>query len=34
VPKAMDVFTPDGVSQATELDVTLGPVVLQPVVMP
>jgi carbohydrate-binding DOMON domain-containing protein len=34
VPKAMDVFTPAGVSQATELDVTRGPVVVQPVVMP
>ena len=29
VPKAVDVLTPPGVSQATELDPTLGPVVLQ-----
>jgi len=29
VPKAMDVITPPGVSQATELDPTLGPVVIQ-----
>jgi hypothetical protein len=34
VPKAMDVITPAGTSQGTELDYTLGPVVLQPVVMP
>src|SRR3954470_3358881 len=34
VPKAVDVITPSGVSQATELDYTLGPVVLQPVVAP
>jgi glucoamylase len=34
VPKAMDVITPPGVSQATELDPTLGPVVIQPVVVP
>jgi glucoamylase len=34
VPKAMDVITPDGTSQATELDYTAGPVVLQPVGMP
>jgi glucoamylase len=34
VPKAMDVITPAGVSQATELDPTLGPVALQPVVVP
>lgn len=34
VPKAMDVITPDGVSQATELDPTLGPVVIQPVTVP
>jgi glucoamylase len=27
-PKAIDVITPPGVDQATELDVTLGPVVL------
>jgi glucoamylase len=29
VPKAVDVLTRAGVSQATELDPTLGPVVLQ-----
>ena len=34
VPKAMDVITPPGVSQATELDPTLGPVVIQPVIVP
>ncbi len=34
VPKAMDVITPPGVSQATELDPTLGPVAIQPVVVP
>jgi len=34
VPKAMDVITPAGVSQATELDPTLGPVVIQPVLVP
>jgi glucoamylase len=34
VPKAVDVITPSGVSQATELDPTLGPVVIQPVVVP
>jgi glucoamylase len=34
VPKAMDVLTPAGVSQATELDPTLGPVVIQPVTVP
>ena len=34
VPKAMDVLVPGGVSQATELDYTLGPVVLQDVVIP
>ncbi len=34
VPKAMDVITPPLVSQATELDYTLGPVVLQGVTMP
>ncbi len=34
VPKAMDVITPPGVSQATELDPTLGPVVIQPVTVP
>jgi glucoamylase len=34
VPKAMDVITPAGVLQATELDPTLGPVVIQPVTVP
>jgi glucoamylase len=34
VPKAMDVITPPGVSQATELNPVLGPVVIQPVVVP
>ena len=34
VPKAVDVITPAGVSQATELDPTVGPVVIQPVVAP
>jgi glucoamylase len=34
VPKAMDVLTPAGVSQATELNPTLGPVVIQPVTVP
>jgi glucoamylase len=34
VPKAMDVITPPGVSQAAELDPTLGPVVIQPVTAP
>jgi glucan 1,4-alpha-glucosidase len=34
VPKAMDVITPGGVSQATELDYTLGPVVLQGITIP
>jgi glucoamylase len=34
VPKAMDVITPAGVSQATELNPTLGPVVIQPVTVP
>ena len=34
VPKAMDVLTPPGVSQATELDPTVGPVVIQPVPVP
>jgi glucan 1,4-alpha-glucosidase len=34
VPKAVDVLTPDGVSQATELDPTVGPVVIQPVTVP
>ena len=34
VPKAVDVITPSGVSQATELDPTLGPVVIQSVTVP
>ena len=34
VPKAMDVITPAGVSQATELNPNLGPVVIQPVTVP
>lgn len=34
VPKAMDVLTPSGASQSTELDYTLGPVVLQDVTIP
>ena len=34
VPKAMDVITPPDVSQATELNPTLGPVVIQPVTVP
>jgi glucan 1,4-alpha-glucosidase len=34
VPKVMDTVTPTSVSQATELDYTLGPVVLQGVTMP
>jgi glucoamylase len=34
VPKAVDVIAPAGVSQATELDPTLGPVVIQPVTVP
>ena len=34
VPKAVDVLTPAGVSQATELDPTLGPVAIQPVTVP
>ncbi len=34
VPKAMDVITPADVSQATELDPTLGSVVIQPVTVP
>jgi glucoamylase len=34
VAKAMDVITPADVSQATELDPTLGPVVIQPVTVP
>ncbi len=34
VPKAMDVITPPGVLQSTELDPTLGPVEIQPVTVP
>jgi glucan 1,4-alpha-glucosidase len=34
VPKAMDVITPPGVSQATELNPIPGPVVIQPVTVP
>jgi glucoamylase len=34
VPKAVDVITPAGVSQATELNPTLGPVVIQGVAVP
>src|SRR5262249_16877596 len=34
VPKALDVLTPAGVSQATELDYTLGPVVLHGITIP
>jgi len=34
VPKAMDILTPPGVSQSTELDPTLGPVTLQDVTIP
>jgi glucoamylase len=34
VPKAMDVITPAGVSQSTELDYTLGHVVIQGVFIP
>jgi hypothetical protein len=34
VPKAVDVITPAGISQATELDYTLGPVVLSGVSIP
>jgi hypothetical protein len=30
----MDVLTPPGVSQATELNPALGPVVIQPVAVP
>jgi len=33
-PKAIDVLTPAGVDQATELDATLGPVVLRGVPVP
>ena len=34
VPKAVDVITPAGVSQATELNPTLGPVVIEGVAVP
>ncbi len=34
VPQAMDVITPAGVSQSTELDPTLGPVVIRGVTVP
>jgi len=34
VPKAVDVITPQGVSQAEELDPTLGAVAIQPVTVP
>jgi hypothetical protein len=34
VPKAVDVIAPQGVAQSTELDYTLGPVVLQGVTIP
>jgi glucoamylase len=34
VPKALDVLTPTGVAQSTELDYTLGPVVLKGVAIP
>jgi glucoamylase len=34
VPKAVDVITPAGVSQATELNPVSGPVVIQPVAVP
>ena len=34
VPKALDVITPSGVSQSTELDYVLGPVVLDGVTIP
>ncbi len=34
VPKAMDVITPPGVSQDTELNPTIGPVVIQGVTVP
>src|SRR5262249_17818481 len=34
MPKAMDVITPAGVDQATELDPTLGPVVIRAVPVP
>ena len=34
VPKAMDVLVPGGVDQSTELDYTLGPVILEDVTIP
>jgi glucoamylase len=34
VPKAMDVITPAGISQSAELDSTLGPAAIRPVVVP
>jgi glucoamylase len=34
VPKAVDVITPPGVSQADELNPAIGPVAIQPVVVP
>lgn len=34
VPKALDVITPSGVAQSTELDYTLGPVVIKGVTIP
>jgi hypothetical protein len=34
VPKALDVLTPSGVFQSTELDYTLGAVVLEGVTIP
>ena len=34
VPKALDVLTPSGVDQSTELDYTLGPVVIEGVLIP
>ena len=34
VPKAVDVMTPPGVSQDTELDPTLGAVTIAPVTVP
>jgi glucoamylase len=34
VPKAVDVITPAGVSQAAELNPALGPVAIQPIVVP
>jgi hypothetical protein len=34
VPKAVDVITPEGVSQDIELDPTRGAVAIQPVTVP